>query len=99
WENKVGSTQQIDWDRLIRMNQDNLFTPASQLGQGINTTETRARYILENKIEDLKNYGFNTVFNKRIKDLFVSIGANGNIYKNRKYKVLEDLLGASFWMD
>lgn len=99
WENKVGSTQQIDWDRMIHMNQDNLYTSPSQLGQGINTTETRARYILENKIENLKNYGFNTVFNKRIKDLFVSIGANGNIYKNRKYKVLEDLLGASFWMD
>lgn len=99
WENNVNSTQQINWDRLIAMNQANLFTLPSQLGQGINTTETRARYILENKIENLKNMGFNTVFNKRIDNLFLSVGLNGNIYKNRKYKQVEDLLGASFWLD
>jgi hypothetical protein len=99
WENNINSTQQINWDRLIAMNQANLFTLPSQLGQGINTTETRARYILENKVEDLKNMGFNTVFNKRIDNFFLSVGLNGNIYKNRKYKVLEDLLGATFWLD
>ena len=99
WENNINSTQQINWDRLIAMNQANLFTLPSQLGQGINTTETRAKYILENKVEDLKNMGFNTVFNKRIDNFFLSVGLNGNIYKNRKYKVLEDLLGATFWLD
>lgn len=99
WENNVNSTQQINWDRLIAMNQANLFTLPSQLGQGLNTTETRARYILENKVEDLKNMGFNTVLNKRIKDLFISAGINANMYRNRKYKIAEDLLGASFWVD
>ncbi len=99
WQNNVNSTQQINWDRLIAMNQANLYTLPSQIGQGLNTTDTRARYILENKIEDLQNIGLNTVYNKRIDNLFLSIGLNGNLYKNRKYKVVEDLLGATFWLD
>jgi hypothetical protein len=98
WTNNINSTQQINWDKLIGMNQANLWTDPAQAGN-INTTDTRARYIVENKIEDLKNYGFNTVFNKRINKMFLSVGANGNIYRNRKYKVMEDLLGATFWIN
>lgn len=98
WANNTNSTQQINWDKLINMNQANLWTDTTQVGN-INTTDTRARYILENKIESLQNYGFNTVFNKRMKNLFISAGLNGNIYKDRKYKVLDDLLGATFWID
>lgn len=99
WQNNINGTQQINWDRMIAMNQANLFTLPSQSGQGLNSTETRARYILENKIEDLQNIGLNAVYNKRINNLFISAGINGNIYKNRKYKVVEDLLGATFWLD
>ena len=98
WLNDV-NTRQIHWDRLIAMNQANLYTDPHVLGQGSNTNETRARYILEDRIENLKNIGINTVYNTRFKKLFLSIGFNGNIYKNRKYKIAEDLLGASFWLD
>jgi hypothetical protein len=97
WANDV-NTRQINWDKLIALNQANLWTDTSQTGN-INTTDTRARYIVENKIESLQNYGFNSVFNKRKKNLFLSLGVNGNIYKDRKYKVLDDLLGATFWID
>lgn len=97
WENDV-NTSQINWDRLIAMNQANLYTPPSQAGQ-INTTETRSRYILENRVENLKNIGFNSVYNTRLDKIFLSIGLNANIYKNRKYKELEDLLGGTFWLD
>jgi hypothetical protein len=96
WINNQASAQQIDWDRLIAMNQANLF---SANGGGINTNETRARYVLENRIENLSNLGFNTVYNKRIKELFISVGLNANMYKNRKYKEMNDLLGATFWLD
>lgn len=98
WENDINQ-QQINWDKLIALNQANLFVLPSQVGQSFNTTETRARYILENKVEDLKNIGMNMVYNKRINKLFFSSGFNANIYKNRKYKILEDLLGATFCMD
>lgn len=99
WQNNPDATAQINWDRIIAMNQANLYSDPSQVGQTINTTETRARYILENRIENLMNIGLNTVYNKRIDQLFISAGLNANVYKNRKYKELEDLLGATFWID
>ncbi|MDI1353293.1 MAG: hypothetical protein PSX36_00150 [bacterium] len=91
--------RQINWNQLIAMNQANLYTDPHLLGQGLNTSDTRARYILENKVENVKNLGINTVYNKRWKKFFISAGLNANIYKNRKYKIMEDLLGASFWID
>ncbi len=98
WENDV-NTQQLNWDRMIAMNQDNLYTIPSQVGQGLNTTETRSRYILEDRVEDLKNFVFNSVYNKRIENLFISAGISGNVYRNHKYKILSDLLGGTFWLD
>lgn len=98
WINNTNSTQQVNWDRLIAMNQANLYTAPNQLGQ-INTTETRARYILENRIDNLSNLGINSVYTKRIENLFITAGLNANMQKTRKYKELEDLLGASFWLD
>lgn len=98
WETDI-NTQQINWDQLIAANTNNLFTLPSQAGQGINTTETRARYIVENKIERVVNSGINIIYNKRIDRVFISAGACGSIYKNRKYKVIDDLLGATFWLD
>jgi hypothetical protein len=96
WQNDV-NTQQINWDRIIAMNQANLYS--TQLGQ-INTSETRARVILENRIENLFNTGVNVLYNTRINDqIFLTAGANANIYKNRRYKEMEDLLGATFWVD
>lgn len=95
WVNNNENTQQIKWDDLIRLNKANLYSDPGQ----INTSETRARYILEDRVENLKNIGFNTVYNTRIGNSFLSAGVNGNIYRNRKYKEMEDLLGATFWID
>jgi hypothetical protein len=98
WHEDV-NTRQINWDRLIAINRGNLYTLPSQLGHNINTTETRSRYILENRIEDLKHKGYNIVYNVRIRNFFISSGATGSIYSNRKYKQMEDLLGGTFWID
>ncbi len=95
WETDV-NTRQINWDRLIAMNQANLY---SVPGSGVNTTETRSRYILERRVQDLKNLGFNMIYNTRKDNLFISAGLNGNIYKNNYYKEIEDLLGGDFWLD
>ncbi|MBL7933393.1 MAG: hypothetical protein JNL60_15915 [Bacteroidia bacterium] len=98
WQNDV-NTRQINWDELISMNQANLYSDPHVVGQNPNTTETRARYIIENRVNDIKNAAFNTVYTFR-KNYFVwSLGASFNLYKVRKYKELEDLLGASFWID
>lgn len=98
WENNIDNVRQINWDRMINMNRANLYTAPGQAGN-INTTETRSRYIVENRIENLQNLGFNSIYNSRIDNLFISAGVNANIYRNRRYKEMEDLLGGSFWLD
>jgi hypothetical protein len=98
WSNDL-NRRQINWDQMIAVNQNNLFTLPGQLGQGINTSETRARYIVENRIENLVHCGVNSVFNQRYNNLFLSIGINASLHNNRKYKKVNDLLGASFWLD
>jgi hypothetical protein len=97
WNNDV-NTRQINWDRLIGMNKANLYSLPSQAG-AINTTETRSRYILENRIENIQNTGINIIYNSRMDKLFLSGGLTGNLYKNNRYKILEDLLGGDFWLD
>jgi hypothetical protein len=97
WDNT--DFQQINWDEMIAMNQANLYTSPSLLGQGTNTTETRARYILEKQVESLNSVVINSTYNARFKKIFVSLGLKGNFSATRKFKEIEDLLGASFWLD
>ncbi len=97
WANDV-NTRQINWDRLIAMNQANLYSLPSQAGT-INTTETRSRYILEDRVENLTSGGLNIIYNTRMDKLFLSGGLNANMYKNNRYKILNDLLGGDFWLD
>lgn len=98
WQTDV-NTSQIDWNKMIAANQANLYTLPSEFGQTPNTTETRARYIIENRIENLNQLVFNLVYNERKERFFLSVGCNGTIYRNEKYKTMEDLLGATFWID
>ncbi len=95
WNNDI-DTRQVNWDRMIAMNQANLY---SLPGQGMNTHETRARYIVEMRMEDIINLSANTVYNRQVKQLHLSMGANGSVYKNHKYKQVADLLGATYWLD
>jgi hypothetical protein len=97
WQNDV-NTQQINWDRLIEMNRENLYSDPLQYGI-INTNETRARYILEKRVEKTNYTGFNIIYNERLGNIFISGGISGSIYKCRKYKQMEDLLGATYWID
>lgn len=98
WQNDVDN-RQINWDKLITMNKANLYSIPSQVGTITNTNESRARYIVENRIERISHVGFNALYNERRENLFLSAGVNGSLYKNEKYKEVEDLLGSTFWMD
>jgi hypothetical protein len=96
WMNDPAS-RQLSWDRFYELNRNNLYA-----GPGTNspvTGVTRARYILENRIEDLSQGGLNFVVNRRIGSSFLSGGFNSFMYVNRKYKEMEDLLGATYWLD
>jgi len=99
WESNANGLQQIKWDDLIAMNRGNLFTPAALQGQAINTSETRARYIVERKVERGSVLRFNTVYAKRYNRNFISLGAGVEYARNRKYKEVEDLLGGTYWLD
>lgn len=92
------NTRQINWDKLIAANQANLYTVPDEIGE-INTTETRSRYILENSVESMNQAGMNLIYNERKGNVYVSAGMNAAIQQTRKFKVMEDLLGGSFWMD
>jgi hypothetical protein len=98
WQTDV-NTRQIDWDKMIAANQSNLYTLPTPGSQALNTAETRARYMIENRVENLDQLVFNFVYNERKEKFFLSAGMNGTIYRNEKYKTMEDLLGASFWID
>ena len=91
------NTRQINWDRLIAMNKANIASVPG--AASINSSESRSRYVLENRLQALKNLALNVVYNTRVKNIFVSAGLNGNIYSNNYYKQMEDLLGGTFWLD
>lgn len=84
---------QINWDELYEANSNHLETVNGVTGY-------RASYILENKIEDNHNFGFNSVYNNVFNENY-SLSA-GISYLNQKtdyYKEIDDLLGADYYVD
>lgn len=96
WQTDINTTQ-LNWDKMISLNSSNLANLPED--NSINTTEKRSRYILENRIQNLKNLAFNVIYNTRLNNLFISAGFNANIYSNNYYKEIKDLLGGTFWLD
>ncbi len=79
------NTQQIDWDNLYQTNYRALDT---------------AKYVIENRITDSKQFSFSSVFKWEVKaNLKITTGVDLSIYKGRSYKKLDDLLGGKFWVD
>ena len=97
WQNEI-TIRQLNWDGFIDMNRANLYSLPGE-GVQINYNESRGRYILEEKREDITQAVASTVYNGRYKSLFLSAGMQAGWYLKHKYKRLEDLLGASFWLD
>lgn len=98
WTNDVNS-RQLNWDRLIAMNRQNIFVLPGEWGNGPVYDERRARYILENKMEDSRTLSASSICHLKMNRLFVSTGVQVQNYYCKKYKVLADLLGADFWLD
>lgn len=87
WQNDV-DTRQIDWDQLYFINYLS------------NLEGKQARYIVENNVTKTSQFLFNTNLNSEVSDhLNVSGGLNFKISNAHHYKVLEDLLGGSFWLN
>lgn len=100
WQNDV-NTQQLDFDQMYFANTKNLFTVTNADGiTGNSVTGNRAKYIIEDQRSDLKQYGFNSTFNHQYSEnILLSGGINGSFFKSMNFKVIDDLLGADYWVD
>jgi len=83
WENDP-STNQVDWNKLYQAN----YLAANEGKQ--------ARYILENRRNDMTNLNLNTVINHQVND---NITINREELSVQDFKTIEDLLGGSHWVD
>lgn len=92
-------TRQINWDGLIALNRSNIFTLPGDSSSPVNTTETRAMYLLENRVKVRSLLLLNSAFRKQASKTIWSGGICGKVHRSRNYKIAEDLLGASFWLD
>ena len=100
WESQNPTTTQLDWDHFYFANSKNLFTLENVNGTGASVTGNRAKYIIEEQRSDVYDYGFNTAVTHKLSEkLLLSGGARVSIYKSENFKVLNDLLGAEFWVD
>lgn len=87
WENDP-STNQVDWNKLYQAN----YLAAKEGKQ--------ARYILENRRNDMTNLNLNTVINHRVNDnITINRGIELSNYTVNYFKTIEDLLGGSRWVD
>jgi len=100
WQNDLG-TQQLDWDQLYFANTKNLYTVLDADGTpGKTVTGNRAKYVVEERRTDHAQYGFNTALSYKLKEeMMFSGGLSASFYKSMNFKVLDDLLGADFWVD
>lgn len=100
WQNQDPSTTQLDFDQMYFANTKNLFTLNNANGTSSSTTGNRAKYIIEEARNDVSHYGFNTVIShQKTENLMLTGGLTVSLYKSNNFKVINDLLGADFWVD
>ncbi|MDF1673240.1 MAG: TonB-dependent receptor [Vicingaceae bacterium] len=100
WQNQDPSTTQLDFDQMYFSNTKNLFTLNNANGGSTSLTGNRAKYIIEEARNDVSHYGFNTVISHQKTDnLMLTGGLTVSLYKSNNFKVINDLLGADFWVD
>lgn len=97
WQKDL-NTQQIQWDEMIHLNRANLYSLPSETGVP-NFTETRARYLLEKRVEKATTLTLASSLRKRVRQIALSGGFSLVGHRTRKYKEAEDLLGSDFWLD
>lgn len=94
------NAMQLDWDRMYFINQDRNITVENANNTGESMTGALAAYIVEEQHFDSEKYNFNTNLETTIgSDLTINGGVNF-LYENvHNYKILDDLLGAEFYID
>jgi len=101
WQNNDPAATQLDFDQMYFANKKNLFTQNNVDGiTGNSLTGNRAKYAIEEARKDVTHYGFNSsATHKYNEKLMLTGGLDVSIYKSNNYKLMNDLLGADFWVD
>lgn len=100
WQNDK-SVRQLNWDHFYFANSKFLNTINNVDGiEGNDVTGMRSKYIVEDRRNDKRKFGFNTNFQHQINEkVKLDGGLNMIWFKGYHFKVVEDLLGGDFWFD
>ncbi len=95
------NARQIDWGYMYEVNRNSIATILNADGiEGNTVTGNRAQYVIEDRRFDTRRANANINLEHNLSDrLRVSGGLNYQYQKVRNFKVLDDLLGADFYLD
>lgn len=95
------AARQLDWHRFYDVNRNNLQTIYDVDGvAGNNITGLRAQYVLEDRRYDSQTASYNTILESTLGEhLTINGGLTFQFFRNHSFKVLEDLLGADFYVN
>ena len=95
------NARQIDWGYMFEVNRNSIATILNADGiEGNTVTGNRAQYVIEDRRFDTRRANANINLEHNLSDrLRVSGGLNYQYQKVRNFKVLDDLLGADFYLD
>lgn len=91
---------QLNWDEMYQANYNNIETVYNINGTNDSLTGRRSNYILGERVQASKDFGFNTTFNHAFSDR-ISL-SSGLIYQMQitdNFNRVGDLLGGDFYMD
>ncbi|GJM32243.1 MAG: TonB-dependent receptor [Saprospiraceae bacterium] len=92
---------QLDWDRMYAVNRHSYGTIENANGiEGNTVSGLRAQYVIEDRRYDSDRINFSTAMQYNASDkLTLNGGLIYQYFKGDNFKVLEDLLGADFYLD
>ncbi|MBI9055641.1 MAG: carboxypeptidase-like regulatory domain-containing protein [Bacteroidales bacterium] len=93
--------RQVQWDDFYQANSDEYYLVENLNGiDGNDYMGIRSKYMVEDRREDhtqiMANMKFDYAFSDQLK---LMANASYTSYKNRHYKLVDDLLGGEFWYD
>lgn len=92
--------RQLDWDRMYLINQGRNVTVENANDSGESLTGPLAAYLIAEQHFDNEKYNFNSVIEAVVSDNFTINGGINFLYENvHNYKIIDDLLGADFFVD
>jgi hypothetical protein len=91
---------QIDWERLYNVNRNSYETIQNANGSGTSVSGNRAKYILEDRRNDVNEFNAALNYENNLTDHFtLQSGVTLQEHKTHYFKTVDDLLGADFYVD